>query len=862
MKLFTKLSAIAACLLLLAMQVKAQYYVPGKPKLNGVVTFNNTNQITAVGNGGAIFYSANGGRQWIKDSIATPVNKNLNAIAFGSAAGETRRAAVGDSGTFLISEGSGAGRTTWSSVNSSLKQNLNAITYTGGWWGGHGFAVGDTGSFIAVRDGGINNIRSWVLQLPTKAKLTSIAAINFDTDNFGIRQANTLIGADSARVFYLFRNSNNSAATAFDSSFRWVTFNFDTITRAPIVSIKRTDANNANNYYAYSADGNVFLINLLSGFVTRKVSINFTNIASTCTPINSINAVEYSSQAWNIRWNFAVGNNGRIIACNTANNNNQWFCGTSGTNLSLRAITTVSGSQGRPQIIAVGDSGVVVTSVDSLAVPAKIQIVGPSQVCKGLGVFTLKDSLAGNYSYQWFRNRTAIANNNSSILVSADSGNFTLKRTSFEFLRAANNNGVFNTFQGSDTTSQAVRVSYSPAPSAPTLSLTNPNIINTSANSNVVKYLWFRGRTLLIGDTTSQVLALLSGTYRAIAISANGCISDTSAGFEYQVCSEIPRGLNQVNDTLLCRGSNFILRYNPPANISGIQYQWFKSGQQVSGTMTLQTVVDTGSYYVRITKANCVLFSDTIKVMVEELPATPNITNLGSLSICSGDSVVLEAPTGFANYRWTIGANSTIVNATQRFVVKAATAGIRVRAVSAAGCVSAQSPAVSVSLTNKPVKPVITPLNNNLQATLTPATPGATYRWFRNGQVITGATIATLNNPGPGIYTVVAFSANNLCVSDTSIAFTINGVSQQLISDIKLFPNPTQGGTFTIDLPEYMPREAKIWIEDLSGRQIGVTQIINSSTYSFVPNDVLPKGMYIVKIHSSGQNISLKLLVH
>jgi len=113
------------------------------------LTAANGSHLWAVGTGGTILTSVNGGTVWLPETSGTM--QDLRAIAFTDG---SHGWAVGDGGTILCTVDGGAN---WTVQTSGTMQDLRAIAFTDG---SHGWAVGDGGTILGTVDGGA----SWTAQ--------------------------------------------------------------------------------------------------------------------------------------------------------------------------------------------------------------------------------------------------------------------------------------------------------------------------------------------------------------------------------------------------------------------------------------------------------------------------------------------------------------------------------------------------------------------------------------------------------------------------------------------------------------------------------------------------------------------------
>jgi hypothetical protein len=113
------------------------------------VTFANSTVGLAVGWGGTVFWTTDGGISWIDRSTGTQVA--LEAAAFVDT---STVLAVGDLGMVLRTTNAGL---SWTQLSTGTESGLKDIVLTGG---GNGTAVGDYGTIFRTTNGGLN----WSLQ--------------------------------------------------------------------------------------------------------------------------------------------------------------------------------------------------------------------------------------------------------------------------------------------------------------------------------------------------------------------------------------------------------------------------------------------------------------------------------------------------------------------------------------------------------------------------------------------------------------------------------------------------------------------------------------------------------------------------
>ncbi len=147
----------------------------------------------------------------------------------------------------------------------------------------------------------------------------------------------------------------------------------------------------------------------------------------------------------------------------------------------------------------------------------------------------------------------------------------------------------------------------------------------------------------------------------------------------------------------------------------------------------------TYSVYVEL-DPQCTGTSAPVTIAFEPNPK-PVITAPGSLIVCEGDSVTLDAGAGFQWYRWSNGASGRTVR-----IGEAGAYTVQVQ--NANGCIGTSDPAI-VQIIPAPPQPVISRGIDTLYST-----PAATYQWYRNDTLLAGATGSFYVMTLEGVYRV------------------------------------------------------------------------------------------------------------
>ncbi|MBK7440555.1 MAG: T9SS type A sorting domain-containing protein [Bacteroidetes bacterium] len=241
---------------------------------------------------------------------------------------------------------------------------------------------------------------------------------------------------------------------------------------------------------------------------------------------------------------------------------------------------------------------------------------------------------------------------------------------------------------------------------------------------------------------------------------------------------------------------------------------------------------------------------------------TATITPEGSTSVCKGDFVTLTANSGVGySYQWK--RNGTNIAGATNMTYNASKNGSFTVMVTVPGGCSDLSDAVVVTLLSSPTATITNVTGFTDLCTANPIklkTSGGvslTYQWFRNGNIIAGATSNIYNVTTGGNYAVEVTNTATGC-SQRSPKYTITqsckegDVAGIESSSFNVYPNPSNG-TFTIDLSIIgnETESADILLFNMVGEVVYQTNTdINNNTINaeITPVNNLAEGLYIVKV--------------
>ena len=397
--------------------------------------------------------------------------------------------------------------------------------------------------------------------------------------------------------------------------------------------------------------------------------------------------------------------------------------------------------------------------------PLPANITGPSLVCFGSSV-TLTSATGGG---TWSSSATATASVTSSggvvtgnvlgvatITYTLSTGCFITRSISVEPLPAPITGPLEVCAAGSTIT-------LSDATSGGVWTSSNPATASVGLASGVV--------TGGVPGTVSITYTLPTGCWATRGVTVNGIPSSA---------------ITALGDTMLCPGGFVVLT---AITGTGYSYQWYEGGVPLPGaTAATQTATTAGSYKVEIVNPlGCSMLSIPMTVSVH--PSTAHITAAGSLTICSGSFVTLDANTGPGlTYQWLTGIPAAAVPGATSSSYNASSVGnVKVIVSNPTGC----SEADSVNITVNPLPYTVTSASGPLVfcqggSVILSATsvPGYAFQWFRGGIPIPGETNVNLAASLSGSYYVTVTNAYGCSASSSVTVVTVNPLPDVTVSHL------------------------------------------------------------------------------
>ncbi len=287
-----------------------------------------------------------------------------------------------------------------------------------------------------------------------------------------------------------------------------------------------------------------------------------------------------------------------------------------------------------------------------------------------------------------------------------------------------------------------------------------------------------------IGSVTATTSGMISATiplntpvgsgYRIRIVSNSPAYTGSDNGSNITIGGTTTASITASGTTMICTGSSVTL-----TAVGGPSYQWQADGSDIPGaTNATYDAAAAGVYAVVVDNACGSATSNALTVTVND-PPEHTIDPL-AYSACAGSSASIAAQDVSGQspltYQWFL--NDALISGETNIGINATLAGAYTLEATnpATGC-TFTTPAATLSLES-----VATPAVSASGSTTfcmggsvtlsTSGVSGLTYQWYQDGTEVAGANDVTLSIDAPGVYTLIATSANS-CVSDPSTAATV-----------------------------------------------------------------------------------------
>lgn len=293
-----------------------------------------------------------------------------------------------------------------------------------------------------------------------------------------------------------------------------------------------------------------------------------------------------------------------------------------------------------------------------------------------------------------------------------------------------------------------------------------------------------------------------AGKYYVIVTMGNRCKPDTALPPQAFEVKPVPTPTLGA-DLSLCADKTNLTTINP---LDKSTYTWYKDGVVIaSQNQRIITVTESGTYKVQVDRLGCI-GTATQKIVLGKAKALnlPNDTTL-----CSGQSILLDATSAgdaTSTFLWSTG--STASNIT---VATSGTYSVTVKTTLTGGVICTTTDQIVVKVNSKMVyttaltRPSACKGNDGI-ITINPTSPITTYtyKWYKNGVAIVGATSNKQTGLGVGDYQIIAKSGQT-CDETINLTLTILATPQATFNLTKTDVTCVKDGAINFSLVQNPP---------------------------------------------------------
>ena len=427
--------------------------------------------------------------------------------------------------------------------------------------------------------------------------------------------------------------------------------------------------------------------------------------------------------------------------------------------------------------VTIPEIGIIFSNTVSIQLPVPdVTITGSTQLCEG-GNTTLTASVTGaGYTYQWYKDTSAITGANSATYTAVAEGSYYVIVTAGSCTKQSNTLVVDTPEITAGTT----------LPQTMIILPDETKTLTVTTNAQAPAYAWYRNNVLISGAATSDYTATQNGTYKVVVTQTAGCNATDEVTFTLQYPSAFTIAVATNAGYTACTSSTATLSATAftattpqgPVDVTamGYPYQWYRNNQPVAGatsaTLAVNSAIQNGDYKLGVIIPEFgTIYSNTIAVQL----GVEDITISSNSVLCEGSDVILSSDTDNAAYTYQWYKNNAAIPGATAATYTANTEGNYYLIVTSGTCTK-QSNTIALTIaqisvsSTAPQTDVILP-GETKTITVTTNAQSPAYTWFRNNIQI-AETSATLNATQDGTYKVVVTQTTG-CTATAEITFTL-----------------------------------------------------------------------------------------
>ncbi len=293
-------------------------------------------------------------------------------------------------------------------------------------------------------------------------------------------------------------------------------------------------------------------------------------------------------------------------------------------------------------------------------------------------------------------------------------------------------------------------------------------IVTLDALNPGSSFQWFKDLDLNpIADATTQNFVVnSSGSYRVVVTNSAGCTASSSVTINFFDSPEVEDFPPLI---IGCQGTPVKITARVQRSTS---LQWYKNGIPIGNSNQLEIEVNESALYT--IEASNLAGCKTSKSVQVEIEPLPRIDLEAGQPRCLGSTVTLRGGAIDEVHQWTFNGNPVGTTANQIDITEPGTYAVTV--TNQFGCSAEKS--VEISFSPGPE------LSLNGDATIcedsvhiinvTTNANNATFRWLKDGSLMSGEFNSSLSVTEPGIYSVLLLGGSPPCEVEKSVTIQVN----------------------------------------------------------------------------------------
>ncbi len=318
----------------------------------------------------------------------------------------------------------------------------------------------------------------------------------------------------------------------------------------------------------------------------------------------------------------------------------------------LNLVNILKSQEGNYTVTGIDKDGCTSTQVFTVNVMLgdPIDLGNDKSICDGESA-TLSIGSTPASAFKWFNQNPET---NTGLTPVANSVKYTVNATGFYYVMTTHANGCYSV--------DSVKVTVNPLP--------NINLGNDIEVCQGLTQIYDAGAGYTYewqDGSTSQTYTATSPQEISVTITDNnGCVNSDVTNYSW-------KNVNIFSNDTIVACNNVPYTINTDISISNISWEFFDgstttdlNNNSASYTIPNVTVSSTGKYIVTADENGCTNVKDTINLYVLD----PGSINLGDSprNICEGDTIQLNANTGFNDYKWYLNEDFSEPESTKSYV--------------------------------------------------------------------------------------------------------------------------------------------------------------------------------------------------